>query len=253
MRFYLGVHKPAWVAATDVPLFLSYRRLAGLRRLPRARGPYAIDSGGFSELSMNARWTFSAARYADDVRRFAAEIGPPDFVAVQDYMCEAAILAKTGLTVEEHQKRTIASYLELRELAPEIPWAPVLQGWTWGDYEDHVASYERAGVDLRALPIVGVGSICRRQQTTRAAILLRSLASEGLRVHAFGMKVQGLAAVADCITSADSMAWSYGARRQRRDGSARLTNCPHASCANCLDYALVWRALLLERLGRRAA
>lgn len=34
MRFFLGTHHPAWLARTDVPLFVSHHRLAGRRTLP---------------------------------------------------------------------------------------------------------------------------------------------------------------------------------------------------------------------------
>ena len=41
-------------------------------------------------------------------------------------MCEPAILARTGLTVLEHHARTIRSYLELHDFAPDLPWLPWL-------------------------------------------------------------------------------------------------------------------------------
>lgn len=248
MRFFLGAHHPSWLAETDVPLFVSRRRLVGVKRLPRARGPWALDSGGFSELSMFGRWRTSPAQYVEEVRRFAAEIGPMAFAAVQDWMCEPGIRELTGLTVEQHQARTVESYLVLRDRAPEIVWAPVVQGWTLGEYEDHVRLYERAGVDLRSLPVVGVGSICRRQETTRASIILRWLASSGLRLHGFGLKIQGLVAAADVLASADSMAWSLNARK-----NPPLPECSHGRCSNCLRYALEWRESLIARLERRAA
>jgi hypothetical protein len=246
MRFYLGTHCPAWLAQTDVPLFLSYRRLAGRRRLPKALGPWALDSGGFSELATSGRWTYSPARYADDVRRFATEIGSLDWACTQDWMVEPEIRARTGLSVRDHQERTVGSFLELRLLAPEIPWVPVLQGWALADYLDHVAMYARAGVDLRGLPVVGVGSICRRQHTIRAAAILRWLASDGLRLHAFGFKLQGLATASDVLASADSLAWSYHARR-----SERLPECSgHRRCTSCLRFALEWRARVLDQIER---
>lgn len=43
--------------------------------------------------------------------------------------------------------------------------------------------------------------------------------------------------------SADSMAWSFAARRQPFSGS-----CGRRSCSNCLHYALEWRRRLLNRL-----
>ena len=44
--FYLGSHQPGWLTKARVPLFISHRRLAGYRRLPRARAGWALDSGG---------------------------------------------------------------------------------------------------------------------------------------------------------------------------------------------------------------
>lgn len=120
MTFYLGTHHPAWLEQTAVPLFLSHRTLAGRRSLPRARGPWALDSGGFSELSMHGTWTVPAARYVDDVRRFVREIGGLRWAAIQDWMCEPVMLAKTGLSIAEHQARTVSSLLELRALAPDL-------------------------------------------------------------------------------------------------------------------------------------
>ena len=42
--------------------------------------------------------------------------------------------AGTHLSVAEHQARTVANYLTLRDLAPELPIIPVVQGWTVADY-----------------------------------------------------------------------------------------------------------------------
>lgn len=187
-RFYLGTSTPAWLGRTDVPLFVSRARLAGLQKLPRALGPWALDSGGFTQLSLHGCWTVEPERYADEVQRWAAEIGRLEWAAIQDHMCEDAILAKTGLRVRDHQQLTVESYLRLRELAPGITWAPVLQGRSIGDYMRHIDDYTDAGVTLRALPVVGVGSICRRQATTFAGIVLRWLADEGLRLHGFGSR-----------------------------------------------------------------
>jgi hypothetical protein len=49
---------------------------------------------------------------------------------------------------------------------------------------------------------------------------------------------------ADCLASADSLAWSFEARR-----AAPLAGCSHANCANCLQYATAWRERTLVRLG----
>lgn len=251
MRFYLGTHRPSWLLRTDVPLFVSAVQLRGRRTFPRASGPWALDSGGFSELQLHGRWTVDARTYAAEVRRWAAEVGMPDFAAIQDWMCEPDMLRRTGLAIAEHQRRTIDSYLALRELAPEIPWTPVLQGWGAPDYLDHFDAYGRAGVDLRSQPLVGVGSICRRQASGSARRIIGALQSEGVRIHAFGVKSEGLALFGDQIASADSMAWSFVARRR----PVLMDGCVgHKNCANCLRWALEWRqSRIVESSGAQAS
>ena len=56
------------------------------------------------------------------VRRYADEIGNLAWAAAQNWMCEPWIVEETGLSVAEHQRRTIENYLELRTKAPELPW-----------------------------------------------------------------------------------------------------------------------------------
>ena len=53
---YLGTHMDGWLAHVGVPLFVSHRRLVRRKTLPMARSGWALDSGGFSELSMYGGW-----------------------------------------------------------------------------------------------------------------------------------------------------------------------------------------------------
>lgn len=247
--FYLGA-LPRHLGKTSVPLFISRRQLSKRKRLPEAAGPWALDSGGFTELSMHGRWTLSPRAYVDEVRRFAEGCGRLSWAAPQDWMREPQIRLKTGLSVREHQERTTANLLELRALAPELTFIPVLQGWTLGEYFDHVEMYQRRGVDLTAEPLVGVGSVCRRQAGPRTHFLLSYLAQQGLRLHAFGFSVAGLRDAHPHLASADSMAWSFAARRQQE----RMDECEHKAkdCRTCLRWALWWRGDLLDRLGASA-
>lgn len=238
MRFYLGTHRASWLPRTDVPLFVSAVQLRRRATFPKARGRWALDSGGFSELDLHGRWTIDARQYAEETQLWAREVGMPDFAAIQDWMCEPHMLTKTGRTIAEHQTLTIVSFLTLRELAPGIPWMPVLQGWQCDDYLEHIEQYAAAGVDLSAEPVVGVGTICKRQASTKAARIIRAVALQRIRIHAFGVKSDGIRLFGDWIASADSMAWSYVARRRPvlMDGCAG-----HKNCANCLRWALEWR------------
>lgn len=246
MDFYLGVHQPRFLEQTSVPLFVSHQRLKDRKRLPRAAGTWALDSGGFTELSRKGYWSISAKDYALKTRRYQQEIGGLQWAAIQDHMCESFILAKTGRTLRQHQESTVQSYLDLMSLAPDLPWAPVLQGFALDDYLRCLDLYQSRGVDLLALPVVGVGSICRRQGTNEAVVILRRLASLGLKLHGFGFKTLGLFSVSDLLVSSDSMAWSFHARH-----NAPLPGHTHKTCANCLEFALLWRDKLLGDLKRK--
>jgi len=238
--FYLGTHMPGWLERVGLPLFVSRNRLVDRRRLPRAIAPWALDSGGFSELKDHGGWRIDARTYAADVRRYRDEIGMLAWAAPMDMMCEPFMLAKTGLTVAEHQGRTVVNYLELRELAPDLPFVPVLQGWTLDDYLRCVDMYDMAGVDLAALPTVGVGSVCRRQHASEIAWIVGTLARQGLRLHGFGVKTLGLGIYARHLVSADSMAWSF---RGRHVAGCSIS---HKTEANCMPFALAWRRRVLE-------
>lgn len=245
MIFYLGTHKPHWLSLTSAPLFISRRRLAEYAVPPMARGVWALDSGGFSELSLFGKWETDPGTYMQEVYRWRDAVGNLAWAAIQDWMCEPMITARTGLSVREHQKRTTASYFTLTRFAGDLPWMPVIQGWEQDDYLQHVEDYALAGVDLATLPIVGLGSICRRQGTAMAEGLIREIHAMGIKVHGFGFKLTGLARVGSCLASADSMAWSFAARR-----SAPLPGHTHKSCANCLGYAIKWRQRVQEILAR---
>ena len=246
--FYLGAHQPHWLWRADFPLFVSHRQLARRRRRLRpASCRWALDSGGFTELSLHGRWVTPAEDYVAAVADYADRIGGLDFAAPLDWMCEPFMLARTGLPLTEHLHCTVENYLTLRGLAPDLPVIPVVQGWRLPDYLACLELYRSAGVDLAALPRVGLGSVCRRQSTAEIAVIVTTLARRGLRLHGFGVKTGGLHLYGHHLASADSMAWSYAARRL-----PALPGCTgHKNCANCLVYATRWRTRVLSRYAAR--
>src|SRR5271156_4768107 len=115
-------------------------------------------------------------------------------------MCEPIVIAGgqagrlrfagTRLSVAEHQRRTVASYLHLRDIAPDLPFIPVLQGFTCQEYQECADLYAAAGIDLTAEPLVGLGSVCRRQATAEAHQIITALHARGItRLHGFGVKI----------------------------------------------------------------
>jgi hypothetical protein len=148
LSVFLGCHQPAWLSRAGVPLFVSHRRLVGrnLDRMPRANCSFAVDSGAFSELSMYGEWRTDPFEYVQWVKAYDLQIGTLDFAAPQDWPCEPSMVERTGLSVREHQERTVANFIELCSLwemwdskfmgvcQASCPFMPVLQGWTLDDY-----------------------------------------------------------------------------------------------------------------------
>ena len=240
MEFYLGTHVLNHLEKTDVPLFISRRAFDKRKSSLDALGSWALDSGGFSELRLNGGWTLNAQEYVDRVNSINAT---PNlrWAAQQDWMCEEVMLEKTGLTVREHQRRTVDNFIELRSLDCDVPIIPVLQGYTMDEYKECFEMFEASGVDLRAEPVVGLGSVCRRQNTEDIERIVTCFHAKDLRLHGFGVKTLGLKRYGEMLESADSLAWSFGARYSQSHCSIHRENPTTKNCANCLTYALEWR------------
>lgn len=249
-HFYLGTNNASWLwrDATRHRLFVSHRTLRKYKKFRRAQVSWCLDSGGFTEISLHGRWVTTPEQYVESVRRYYSEIGSLVWVAPQDYMCEPSMLTKTGLTVAEHQHLTCANFATLREIAPDLPFIPVLQGWSAEDYFAHLNLYRDYGFDLIREPVVGVGSVCRRATVTGIAEMFRDLATSGLRLHGFGLKSDAIRLFGDSLISSDSMAWSLRARMAGRDG-LRLCGIEHEnakSCSSCIIWAHIWADNLLR-------
>lgn len=250
IQFYLGTPEPSWLRRFAVPMFVSHARLSRLVTLPRSIAPWALDSGGFTEITEHGRWRFTAAEYVRAVARYDREVRHMEWAAPMDWMCEARALAATGLTIAEHQARTVASVLELREMWPQhsddsCPVMAVLQGHSADDYARCAERYRTEGLVLADEPVVGLGSVCRRESTAEitAVVELMHDVAPGVGLHGFGVKAGGLARYAPLLLSADSQAWSRGARTR----GVRLDGCEHAGpCSWCPRYALQWRDRVLR-------
>jgi hypothetical protein len=229
------------------PILVSYGRLRPMKgSLPVATAPWVLDSRGFNEISEHGRWTIPAGEYAADVERYADQIGHLEWVAPQDWPASAALLARTGLTEAEHQRRTIESVLTLRQMLPDRTVIAVVTGETAAGYLRHVEMYRRAGLDLTSEPhVVGVGALVGRRPR-EAAEIVRLLHLAGLRrMHGFGIKTKVLDLVGHLFESVDSACWSSEARR-------RGGRCPHGIVEweqNCPRAARAW----CDEQRRRAA
>lgn len=217
MKFYPGLDDP-WHAAHFDRACVSVRRLAG-RRKPIDCPDVLLDSGAFTELHLHGAYRDTPAEYAREIARLCDGVIPITVAVAQDYMCEPFMLAKTGLTIPRHQALTIDRYDALLDAGPPVTVMPVLQGFAPDDYRRHVDQY---GDRLADGMWVGVGSVCKRNTSPGLVLdVLNGIKRErpDLRLHGFGVKLTALRddGVRAALFSADSMAWSYSARKQGRD------------------------------------
>lgn len=249
MIFYVGTDHPSWLWKEPIkyPLFISNRALSRYKSFKPADKPWALDSGGFTELNMYGTWVTTPAQYIHQIRRYISEIGHLNWAAPQDWMCEPQVLKKTGFTVPKHQLLTVQNFQRLRDLAPDLPIIPVLQGWEPDDYFRHRDLYAEHGIDLSAEPLVGMGTFCRRASLRPVQRIVRELFDDGLKMHGFGVKSDGLPAIGDFLASSDSMAWSFTARREDRN----LCGVPHISprCHHCRKWATMWADKTTAKIG----
>lgn len=216
MRFFTGLHQPSDAKHFEAA-FISVNRLR-TRKSHFIVGDWIMDSGAFTEISTHGYYRDAVDVYAREIRRF---IGCGNLLAAvaQDWMCEPHIISKTGLSVRQHQHHTIARYDALLAQEVGVYILPVLQGFQPQDYVEHLRMY---GDRLAPGAWVGVGSVCKRNgRPQEVAAVLMAIRAErpDLRLHGFGLKTTALAdpLVVSMLTTADSMAWSYAARREGRN------------------------------------
>lgn len=221
MIFFVGLHQPSDCRRVDRPCMVSINRLQGPkgRRSPFSAGvPWVMDSGAFTQVALNGGYADPPATYAALIRRWA-EIDPPLWAASQDFMCEPFVLTKTGCTVKQHQRMTIERYDRLVDCdTGGVPVTPVLQGYHPGEYRQCLEDY---GDRLLPGMVVGVGSVCKRNINADEILAVLSVIQRerpDLKLHGFGLKRTALSSgeIRARLASADSMAWSFAARRQGR-------------------------------------
>lgn len=218
MRFFVGLHQPSDARHFEAS-FVSVNRLR--RRRMMVAGDWIMDSGAFTEVARHGGYRTTPAEYAAEIRRWS-KTGRLLAAVAQDWMCEPFVVARTGLSVELHQVLTVTRYDQLlAEDTSGIYVMPVLQGYAPEDYVRHLEMY---GARLGPGAWVGVGSVCKRNGDPRAIedVLLAIVhARPDLRLHGFGLKTTALASgtVLRALHTADSMAWSFHARKNGRSAN----------------------------------
>lgn len=216
-KFYPGLHHCA-PARHFERVCLSIHTLK-TRRKPIDCADVLVDSGAFTKLATHGCYPEPVEVYARQLWRLHRDKVVNITAAVaQDYMCEPFMLAKTGLTVIDHQRLTIERYDALMACRLPFPIMPVLQGFAPADYVEHLRQY---GDRLKFGLWVGVGSVCKRNGSPRqvwAVLDAIHRVRPDLKLHGFGVKITSLRneQIRELLFSADSAAWSFAARKEGR-------------------------------------
>jgi hypothetical protein len=218
VRFFIGLHQPSDARHFDAA-FISVNRLRQ-RKGPFAVGDWIMDSGAFSTILQHGGYPLGVDEYAAQIARWR-QCGQLLAAVAQDFMCEPAMLARTGLTVSEHQRLTIERYDALLSLVDDVYVMPVLQGYSPSEYVSHIEQY---GARLTPGMWVGVGSVCKRNgdaAAIEAVLIAIHRVRPDLRLHGFGLKTTALRSglVRELLHTADSMAWSFAARKKGRNAN----------------------------------
>src|SRR5215475_13515776 len=152
MQFFIGLILPA--DSKHFPrVCLNINRVRN-REKPVPSREWLLDSGAFNELEKYGGYRHTAKEYAAEVDRLCS-INPGIIAAAaQDWPCSARVLSKTGLTVAEHQRRTIERYDAIVSRVTGTYVIPTIQGLYITDYLSHLEQY---GSRLTSGMWVGIG------------------------------------------------------------------------------------------------
>jgi hypothetical protein len=215
MKFYVGMHIPSKADKVE-NAFISVNVIAK-RKSSFPVNNWIMDSGAFTTIAKYGCYPEPVSVYADQIRKWKNN-GNLIAAVAQDYMCEDHMLAKTGMNVRQHQFLTLERYDALIAEETGVYILPVLQGYTPQSYVDHIRMY---GKRLKEGAYVGVGSVCKRNASPSSIVqVLKAIKKErpDLLLHGFGIKTTALSwqEVRDNLESADSMAWSFAARMEKK-------------------------------------
>lgn len=185
-------------------------------RLPVIAAPVAVDTGAFAWFRNFTCYHFSAEQLADWIAGVRPRV---QWAVIPDRPTEDL---EGDRAIRRAQDQTTEAIVHVLDTLLDVPWCwtPVLQGRTLEDYLRHAidlagiihdlaAVYASRGLSFR----VGLGSLCRRGQSTEIRRIVAGVAAvlPGVPLHLFGAKLDVLAGWGNrprTVVSCDSAAWN---------------------------------------------
>lgn len=177
-----------------------------------------LDSGAFGSAFYDGGYTYGIDDYLGIVEKLM-----PEWWVAMDYPCEPNIMPQ--LPIRERIKMTIAN-TKILAATPFPGFLPVIQGWAVEDYLYCAKRMEEEGL---ILPVMGIGSICRRGSQGKIVAIVAALANQlpGIKLHAFGVKINTLnynkGEILNYLDSLDTAAWQLNEKDELGGWRPRTT------------------------------
>jgi len=166
-----------------------------------------LDSGGFSFFLRSGDYEFYPLQYVRLAKKLNAK-----YVAVLDYPCEPQNIPKRAEYLKtniQRIERTIENAIKLMDLAPDLPWVFVLQGY---NPQEYLYSIDRAKEQGLLTDVVGIGTLCARKSINEARQIITMIKKElprRVKLHGFGIDLRFIrdSAIFHALYSVDTGAW----------------------------------------------
>lgn len=212
MKVYYGLtnHSQLKRIPRDLDIMVSARMLMKMRTSSVAYKYISefrsvmLDSGAFGSAFWDGGYTYGPDDYLKIVEKVR-----PDWWVTMDYPCEPNILP--NLSTQERIEKTVQN-TKILCTAPAPGFLPVIQGWAVDDYLYCAKRMEEEGL---ILPVMGIGSICRRGSQGEIVAIVAALANRlpEIKFHAFGVKINTLnynnGEILNYLDSLDTAAWQF--------------------------------------------
>lgn len=258
MKFYVGVSSTSHIKYVPYRFLFSVSRLLDRKSKINTFGKeWILDSGGFTQLLLNGKYTFTIEDYIEIVK-----LQEPNIFVSMDWMCEPWILKKTCKTIKDHLTFTVNNHIKIKELYNgSSKLMGVVQGYNKDDYLTHVDMLKEHGLIEEYM---GIGTLCRRQSTDdilNIPFLIKRNLPEWVKLHGFGVKTLALkkCGIYNLLYSSDSESWSFLARKlqKRVVNEIGICKCDNSickskakNCANCGRYMRYWTLKIEELINK---
>lgn len=161
-----------------------------------------LDSGAFSLINKYGDYPYDYRRYIAFAKRLK-----PDYIAIMDYPCEPN--SKIDLPIKERIDKTIENAIKLMDLAPNLNWVMVIQGWDVNNYLYCLDKIKEHGL---LTPLTAIGSVCVRKKLKEVRdiiVTIRRETPKRIKLHCFGLNLRFVRdyTIFNSIYSFDSHAW----------------------------------------------